>query len=126
MKETVPLLLLLAALGCSTSSGPLAQLDTKRVREIAARHIQENPETVTVPVERMDCQGVEAYFTGGQPQGVLITVIYEDTSSHKVLRRNDKGEPTRESITVVRVTFNGSVTSFVVNEVTQEFDSPEW
>ena len=112
-------------MGCSTLSGPLAHVDTRRVREIADHHVQEHPK-ITIPADRLELQAIEAYFIGSNPQGVIITVIYKDTSSHRVLERNEKGEPKRESLTTVRVSFNGSGTSVVVNEVTQEFNSPEW
>jgi hypothetical protein len=125
MKKTIPLLLTLVAMGCSTPSGPLAQVDTQRVRDIAARHMQEHPK-VTIPADRLEFLAIEAYFTGSNPQGVIITVIYKDTSSHRALERNEKGEPKRESLTTLRVSFNGNGTSVVVNEVAQEFNTPEW
>ena len=114
----------LVAVGCSTSQVPLAHVDIDRVTDIAA-HIVKTDKRVTAPSEGLELNNIQVDAGTGAGQEV-ITVIFTDPSSHKILTRDADGKPKRQSMRVVRVFINNNGMPAGVGESTETFEEPEW
>ncbi len=113
-----------AVVGCSTTQTSLAHIDGERVKEIA-NHIIRTDERVSIPYENLKLNNIQADFSPltGSP---LITVIFEDTSSLKVLTRDAQGKPKQQSVRLVRIFINDNGETAGVHECIDIFEEPEW